>query len=257
MDNTTTTNSAQMLHFRRMELKYLVNRTIRTSMTKDLKAFMHPDKHSTKDGGYIVKSLYFDTNSHMAYHEKLDGATIRHKLRIRVYGDEPDNCSNVRLEVKSKYLNFIYKVSVDISKEYYEEYESEILGKTVIPTNMIEDKNISNEFTRLQRLYNFKPKVTVKYRRQAFEKFEGTRIRVNFDDNLVGSKNLNLFEPLHRSRSILKYGNSILEIKVDGSIPYWLHMLIAKYNLQQQSICKYCYVTRCESFISPFGYALN
>ncbi|MHC4104666.1 MAG: hypothetical protein ACYSR9_06990, partial [Planctomycetota bacterium] len=50
-----------------------------------------------------------------------------------------------------------------------------------------------------------------------------------------------LLGPLRGARPLLKYGNAIFEIKVDGTVPFWLHNLIAKYDLQNEAISKFCY----------------
>ena len=95
----------RMVLFNRREIKYLVDRTTRTALTEDLKALMRPDSYSQEGGRYYVRSLYFDTDQYLAYHEKLAGAAIRHKLRIRAYGINPRDSTYVRLEVKSSVTN--------------------------------------------------------------------------------------------------------------------------------------------------------
>ena len=62
----------QTLFFDRLEVKYLIDRTTRTALTRDLAAFMRPDQHAGSGGGYRVRSLYFDTPDYMAYHEKIE-----------------------------------------------------------------------------------------------------------------------------------------------------------------------------------------
>jgi hypothetical protein len=97
------------------------------------------------------------------------------------------------------------------------------------------------------------PQILVQYRRRAYEKNEINRVRLSFDDNLVGSKHLNLLGQLRGARPLLKYGNAIFEIKVDGSVPYWLHMLIAKYDLQNEAISKFCYAIRGQARLSTLS----
>jgi hypothetical protein len=115
------------------------------------------------------------------------------------------------------------------------------------------DANVSKEFFRLQRQYNMSPKILIHYRRQAFERNEGSRVRANFDDELLATPNLDLLGPLKGARRLLQYGRAIFEIKVDEHLPYWLHQLISKYNLQSQAISKYCYAVRSEARMSASG----
>ncbi len=242
--------SNRMLLFRRMELKYLIDRTTRTALTRDLRAFMQPDKHTEQDGSYIVRSLYFDTQAYKAYHEKMSGAAIRHKLRVRAYGADPSQAEFVRLEVKSRYVSFIYKITVDVPIWRYGEIEPALLGYELPPEWILNDANVSKEFFRLQRQLNMQPMILVQYRREAYERRELNRVRVNFDDQLMATRHLDLLGPLVGARPLLRHGNCIFEIKVDGAMPFWLHMLIGKYNLQNEAISKFCHAIRSQARFS-------
>lgn len=245
--------SARTILFRRREIKYLIDRTTRTALTEDLRAFMRPDRHSVNEAGYIVRSLYFDTPDYMAYHEKLAGSAVRHKLRVRAYGEDPGQAAFIRLEVKSRFLSYIHKITVDVPVEKYQEIEPAVLGKTLPPEWIMKNDAVSKEFFRIQRQYNMVPKVMVQYRRQAFERVELNRTRANFDDQIVASRHLGLLEPLRNPRQILKYGNCVFEIKLDGPMPFWMHQLIGKYNLQDQAFSKFTNAIRSEARFSSFA----
>jgi hypothetical protein len=236
--------SGKQILLQRQEFKYLVDRTTRTALTRDLLAIMRPDNFAETDGTYLVRSLYFDTPSFRAFHEKSDGAAVRHKLRIRAYGADPSQTSLVRMEVKSRYLKFIHKIVIDIARENYPEVEESIRNRILPPDWLITAPNTSSEFFRVQRQYNQEPKLLIQYRREAYERRELGRVRVNFDDELVASANLELLAPLRGARRLMRYGHSVFEIKVDSVMPTWLHMLIGKYNLQNQAFSKYCYGIR-------------
>jgi SPX domain protein involved in polyphosphate accumulation len=246
-----TTN--RMLLFKRQEIKYLIDRTTRTALTRDIAAIMRADAHAGQEGGYLVRSLYLDTADYMAYHEKLAGMAVRHKLRVRAYGEDPSEAALVRLEVKSRYLSFIHKITVDVPRDNYDEVDFAIRRRTLPPEHLMTDANVSKEFFRLQRQYNMEPKVIVQYRRQAFERKEIGRVRVSFDDELVATRDLDLMGPLRGGRRVLQPGHAIFEIKVDDAMPSWLYTLIAKYNLQNQAISKYCYAVRSEARFSAVG----
>ncbi len=242
--------TSRMIMFRRMEIKYMVDRTTRTALTQDLQAFMRPDIYTSDQGSYLVRSLYFDTQAYKAYHDKMAGVAERHKLRVRAYGEDPMQSAFIRFEVKSRYISFIHKITVDIPIEDYFDVAPAIYNRALPPPRILNDEEVSKEFFRLQRQYNMEPKIMVQYRREAYERVEMNRVRANFDDELVSSRNLDLLEPLKGARRMLKYGNAIFEIKVDGSLPYWMHTLISKYNLQNQAISKFCYSIRNEARFS-------
>lgn len=245
--------SNRMILFRRVENKYFIDRTTRTALEQDIRAFMPMDRHTGPHEGYVVRSLYFDTSDYMAYHEKMAGTAKRHKLRVRVYGETPESAPFVRLEVKSRYNNIIDKTVVDVLKEDYPEIEDAIMNFRLPPKRLLNRDGVSNEFFRIQRLYNMVPQILVQYRRRAYEKNEINRVRLSFDDNLVGSKHLNLLGQLRGARPLLKYGNAIFEIKIDGTVPYWLHKLIAKYDLQNEAISKFCYAIRGQARLSTLS----
>ena len=238
---------------RRMEFKYLVDRTRRTALARDLAVLMRPDAYAGEGGSYSVRSLYFDTPDYLAYHEKLSGAATRHKLRLRAYGEDPSQTSKVRMEVKSRYLHFIHKITVDIPREDYADVERALRSRSLPPRSLLDDDSRSKEFFRLQRQFNMEPKIIVQYRRQAFERVEFSRLRVNFDDELLASGNLDLLGPLRSARRLLQYGHAIFEIKVDDVMPSWVHTLIGKYNLQNRALSKYCYAVQSGARVSAIA----
>lgn len=240
----------QTLLFNRLEIKYLVDRSKRTALTQDLRAFMCQDSHSASREGYTVRSLYFDTPDYRAYHEKIAGTAVRHKLRIRAYGDDFESTPWVRLEVKSRYLNYIHKIAADVSREAYGEIERSLARRIMPPPDLLRPDSGAKEFFRVQRQQNMQPVVIVQYRRQAFERREINRVRVNFDDQLVATRNLALLQPLKGARRVLQYGSAVLEIKVDNAMPFWLHDLIGKYDLQNEAVSKYCYAVRSQGRMS-------
>lgn len=251
--NGETLDANRMILFRRMELKYMVDRTTRTALTKDLRAFMQPDKHTSEHGSYPVRSLYFDTFDYKVYHDKLAGTAERHKLRVRVYGEDPSQSSFIRFEVKSRFISCIHKITVDMPMADYEDARPAIYDRALPPARFIDDGSVSKEFFRLQRQYNMTPTIMIQYWREAYEKNEMARVRANFDDELVASRNLDLLGPLEGARSLLKYGNAIFEIKLDGAMPFWMHTLIQKYNLQNRAVSKFCYGIRSEARFSATG----
>jgi hypothetical protein len=234
----------------RLEVKYMVDRTRRTPLERDIMALMRLDAHSQRDGGYTVRSLYLDTPDYMAYHEKVAGTAVRHKLRLRVYGDDPARETPfVQLEIKSRVIGFIHKTTARVSMADYPALERAVWRRTLPPEHLMADPGV-REFFRLQRQLNFEPKVIVQYRRQAFERPEHRRVRVSFDDQIVASRNLDLLGPLRGGQRILPYGSAVFEIKADGVLTRSLHMLIGKYDLGHEAISKYCYAVRATARLS-------
>jgi hypothetical protein len=242
------------LELRRLEAKYWIDRSRRTALGRDLRAFMRPDVHSGPGGSYRVRSLYLDTPDFQAYHEKLAGVATRHKLRVRLYGD-PAHAEGVRFEVKSRHQGFIHKLAFDVPRGRYPELLEALRRRRTPPADLLETSRAAREFFRIQRLLGMEPKLVVEYRREALERSELGRTRVNFDFELRASRDLDLFGSQCGARAVLGCGRSILEIKVDGRLPWWLHLLISKYDLQAEAISKYCYAVRSEARLSGLSRA--
>jgi len=249
------TYRAKTDRFQRLEVKYLVDRTTRTALQRDVEALLPPDPHAGPDGGYLVRSLYFDTPDLRSYTEKMAGEPIRHKLRARAYGEDPVETDFVRLEVKSKYVSYIHKTAVGMDVEEYRAVEAALRRRRLPPAHLLDPDGPSREFFRLQRQYHFEPKVLLRYRRTAFEYSDLARIRVNFDDRLVATRDLDLLGPMRGARRILEHGNSIFELKADGKLPCWMHSLIGKYDLWNEALSKYCYAIRSQMRLSTLDRA--
>ncbi len=240
---------------RRLEIKYLVDRTTRTRLARDLAAFMTPDVHAGPDGAYLVRSLYLETPDYFAYHGKLAGLSVRHKLRARTYGLNPRQARVVRLEIKSRYVRHVIKTFVDLPRDEYVAVEEAIRRHTLPPPRILDAFPGTRKFFHPLKQYNMEPKIIVQYRRQALERRERERIRVSIDDELMATRNLELFGELRGARRLLDYGNAIVEFKLDGIMPFWLHTLISKYELVDQALSKFCSAVRSEARLSAIGRA--
>lgn len=235
----------------RLELKYLIDRTTRTALEQDLAGLMRRDGYAGADGSYYTRSLYFDTPDYRCYAEKLAGEAARYKLRIRAYGQNPLAHPHVRFEIKARYAATINKLTSELPTGDWPQVYQAICRRTMAPVELLAGPKAPREFFRLLRLLNMEPKVLLQYRRTAFERRELNRCRVNFDDQITATRRCDLLGSMDRARRLLQYGHCVFEIKVDGSLPYWLHALIVKYNLQLQAFSKYCHAVRSELLLSP------
>ena len=68
----------------RHELKYLISYADKAELTVRLAPVLHLDPHA-QQGGYFIRSLYFDDYWNTAYEEKDAGVLLRKKYRIRIY----------------------------------------------------------------------------------------------------------------------------------------------------------------------------
>ena len=77
---------------------------------------LHLDPHA-KQGGYFIRSLYFDDYWNTAYAEKDAGVLLRKKYRVRIY-----HCSDrsIKLERKKKFGSWIYKEAAPLTRAEFE-----------------------------------------------------------------------------------------------------------------------------------------
>lgn len=88
----------------RHELKHYINYADLLQLRARLPCVMKLDENTDTDGGYRIRSLYFDNYSDKALREKIDGVDEREKFRLRFYKDDP---SFIRLEKKSKKMECV------------------------------------------------------------------------------------------------------------------------------------------------------
>mgnify|MGYP000924663379 CR=1 FL=1 len=82
----------------REEKKFLISLSQFYKYKHKFSKVLESDKHS-KDEGYMIRSLYFDTIDDKDYQEKEDGIELRRKIRLRIYDT---NTSFASLEMKQK-----------------------------------------------------------------------------------------------------------------------------------------------------------
>jgi len=89
----------------RHEGKYLIGLKGKELLTQRFGSILSLDRHA-QNGGYTIRSLYFDDYWNSAYEEKEAGILMRKKYRIRIYNFSD---RSIKLERKKKFGQYIYK----------------------------------------------------------------------------------------------------------------------------------------------------
>lgn len=155
----------------RHELKYLISYADKAELAVRMAPVLHLDPHA-KQGGYFIRSLYFDDYWNTAYAEKDAGVLLRKKYRVRVY-----NCSDrsIKLERKKKFGSWIYKEAAPLTRA---EFERILAGDY--------DFLLHSPHRLCQEFYTecvsnvLRPRVIVDYDREPWILDAGT-VRVTFD----------------------------------------------------------------------------
>jgi len=193
----------------RHEAKYYINASDYVQLRARLRALAKPDENAGEDGGYTIRSLYFDNFSDKAIVEKLSGQSRREKFRLRYYSG---NTAFIRLERKSKANRLAYKESAEVTAEQC----AKILEGNYDCLNEPNEPLHIELYTKIQSQI-LRPKNIVEYHREAYV-YKAGNVRVTFDSRIrtsnciQGFLNPNLI-------TIPATGATIMEIKYDGFLP--------------------------------------
>ena len=193
----------------RHEFKYYINAADHAQIRARLRAVAKPDINAGADGGYTIRSLYFDNYSDKAVIEKLSGLSRREKFRIRLYNAD---ASFIRLERKSKANRLAYKESAAITAEQC----SEILAGKYDCLRQPDAPLMMELYTKIH-YQNLRPRNIVEYHREAYT-YRAGNVRVTFDTSIKTSNCVAGF--LKPKLTAIPAANAIImEIKYDGFLP--------------------------------------
>ena len=194
----------------RHELKHYINYADYLRLRAGLRAVAELDGHAGVDGGYAVRSLYFDNYADRAVMDKLSGLSRREKFRLRYYNGDT---SFIRLEKKSKANRLVYKESAAI-----EQWRCAAL--LAGEYGCLNDRGAPPLYMELyakMRYQCLRPKSIVDYYREAYVCRAGN-VRVTFDSKIKASDSVTCFMNPHSS-TVPASGAIILEIKYDRFMP--------------------------------------
>ena len=222
---------AQDIQVNRKELKYYISYNEYIVLSRLLKRIFQKDKYNQESlGGYLVRSLYFDTLDNNSFEDKVGAIEERSKFRLRIY----DAASkSVKFEIKSKTDYTVTKETAIISRDDAEEIQK---GNYEV---MLKYKNkVLNKAYIEFRKRPYYPVVLVDYLREAFF-YDANKIRVVFDRFLKSTPlHLDLFAD-DIMMPQLKNDIVIMEIKYDNFIPMWIKQLLQIPSFERSAISKY------------------
>lgn len=193
----------------RHEVKHEVSKIDMLILRQRLKATMNPDPYAV-NGCYEVRSLYFDNLDDKALREKIDGAAVREKYRIRMYNNDP---SVIHLERKYKYGSLGYKESAALTCE---QLQAILCGRNDWMAGSTNE--VINGFYYRIKTQGLKPKVIVDYTREPFV-FGPGNVRVTLDHNIRTGMKCSDFFKAEALTLPVKDDPCILEIKWDNYLP--------------------------------------
>ena len=209
--------------FERKEIKYLLSKEKYDIIMEEIKNHMEPDKY----GKSTIQSLYFDTDTDLLVRTSIDKPFYKEKLRLRSYGIARMN-DNVFLEIKKKYNGIVYKRRITLKQKDVSLFIDKKLNL---------DTQIGHELNYFRDYYKtLKPSTLIIYDREAY--FDGG-LRVTFDHNIKYRKfDLTLDKGFY-GNLIIEPDQVLMEIKVNGAMPFWLVNVLEMANAYKTSFSKY------------------
>ncbi len=213
----------------RHEWKEPISEMDRLVLRQRLGAVMETDPHAV-NGGYAIRSLYFDNLADKALREKVEGFNIREKFRIRYYNGD---LSHIRLEKKSKINGLCSKVSCPMTPE---EVRALLAGE--IGWMLESDRPLLQELYAKMKGQGLRPKTIVDYWREPYIYRPGN-VRVTLDSNIrtgMGSRDF-----LNPDCVTVPVGDVpiLMEVKWDAYLPAVIRDLVQLEGRRPGAFSKY------------------
>lgn len=232
----------------RYELKYHVPFELLPELDSFLKPWCELDPASAKshDGFYWITSLYLDNFRHTLLRMgqlKPDG---RFNLRIRTYGEHPENSSAWHFEIKEKSCDQVTKL-----RGVFKGPSPALMWEdshTVFSQAKGEDLANLKTFFHRALSYNVQPFVLTQYRRKAWFGRMEDYARVTLDIGMRWREELGFdfsVDPRDMRPSDLPERfdpgcNAVLELKCSrDQIPIWMIDLIRRFDLVRSGYSKF------------------
>ena len=215
----------------RHEYKYICDEMQLAIIEARIQALLKLDSHTTEQGSYLIRSLYFDDPLHTCYFENENGTAPREKFRIRIYNGD---ASRISLELKRKENGMTLKKSCPLTVQ-----QCRLLMRG---EPLPEDPSyppVLQKLLLLMKTRNFQPKVIVEYSRVPYIYPIGN-VRITLDRDISSSSAISAFlDPEIPKRPIMPIGKHVLEVKFDELLPDYIYNLLQISQLQHTAFSKY------------------
>jgi hypothetical protein len=229
--------AAERVFWYRYEMKYVISESTAAAIASFIEPYLRLDRYcrSQPNGRYPIVSLYLDSDNLQLCRESLWGLLKRFKLRVRSYTDDADYPRF--FEIKRRANTAIIKSRAAV---LHHDVAALLSGQYVPPLrNHKTEADSLKQFQLYMKSVNAKPKLLIRYMRQAYEGEGENRVRVTFDRQLVYKVSNDPTVSLNSGGWQHNLSGVVLEIKFTGRYPPWVGRMVQYFNLQQQSMSKY------------------
>lgn len=220
-----------MITVLRREEKYPIDLIYAKSHINKFEKILETDSFS-KEGSYMVRSLYFDTLDDKDFFDKMKEQNLRRKVRLRIYNP---NDKFAKLELKQKENIFQKKRSLKITRQ---DAIALINGNYEVLLGYGDE--FALEIYAIMRMEGYRPKSIVEYQRRAFMAKENN-IRLTFDSDIRATESsFDLFDEKLPLYSVFPQDKVIFEVKYDKFLLSYISELISIANTTKITSSKYC-----------------
>lgn len=220
----------------RFEAKYRINAVQALAIREQIRPFVNPDAHGRE---YPVTSIYLDSPDLAHYWSSARGEERRRKLRIRTYAGNSSHCF---FEVKHRFNQIVKKDRAVVRRSAA---DSVLAGDLILPEifkDYDRDGENLHEFQDLVMSYRAKPKVVVRYMREAYVGKMDEPLRITFDSQLTCLPS-DRFDPEAWEASPYWFeapdSPIVLEVKFTDTFPTWVEGVVRRLDLLRDSFSKY------------------
>ena len=259
------------LHFRRIELKYVLPERRVTELLDRIAPYMDRDPFlRTGDAGsYAVTSLYFDSFDLQSLFAKEAGWLSRRRIRLRTYDETFVTGATAFLEIKRRHDFLVSKdrFPVTLTDALLADSRSPGVLRRVFASAREQQHPARDEAMVMDAWFNLQPTALVSYNRIPFIGRADPELRLTVDRDLQGVwKPWSITGDALPSRCgihpilprLMSYGAHqaqgpnplrtneyvIVELKFAQGIPAWTHQVIQNMNLDRSAYSKYGAVVR-------------
>ena len=233
--------------FKRTEMKYRLDRHQRCLLEAAIEKRMVKDEF----GASKISSLYYDTPDFALIERSLDKPVYKEKLRLRVYG-KPSPLAPSFVELKKKFKGVVYKRRVMLSLRaaqaffagvhYEEACRAFPLLESDAQAQLFELRalQIARELSfAIRRHEHLMPSYLITCTRQAYAAPDESDLRITFDDDLACAQEVHDLAQPASTTPLLAPGESIMEVKNAGPLPFWLLRALSETKAYPRSFSKY------------------
>lgn len=214
----------------RKELKYRISKIEFSKLNRILEQEMELDDHG-QEGGYWIRSLYFDSEYDNDLQDVLGGHLNKAKLRLRIYSLEQ---KWVKLEYKCKIASDQIKYTLEITRD---QAQKMIAGEYGFLMDFSDEVATEIYIRLISNAY--RPKVMVEYRRIAYV-YEANDTRITFDTDVKATMDVrDLFSEDFASIPLIPSDTGVLEVKYNHFLCSFIQRALSFIDLNQVANSKY------------------